>query len=750
MLERGSRRWVALVAAAGCAASLSAVAKAQDSVGTSGGIPGSDALGAYTVSGTSLQVRNYAVDTATKTSSWGNEYYVGPALKASASLNASYFNHLIATSVVSNRLTPVSPLLRTSYSLWNTAGQGVHPTRNAATTGTVNAADLQGHNFGLAMLEFAGGPNAAFGDSDDENNIIAASVGFMPRQNSRLHVSRVVTAVNRPSAAAGFISDASFGLGGVDENLNVHFLADGYGMNGNDPLTTRRLYRVAAASRATNLINAISNSAAGDTAATRSLLNTTTTLTPPTVIPTSVAGRPVMLDLDMANNVRFEQTANTTVVSATNHLGAGVSARGPISFSAVPFTRLSNGAADAGVAGVLCRAPSSTKTRSISAWGVNTDGSADLTGSGLVRVDLPTDAAQLQDAEDGFNPGNVHGSLGNQEFTNYQSQVCFRGGAGPVAMAVHPVNGDLLLAAGVAATGGGAAVPQTQDNYIAVARVNAGTGAVAWGIAAHTGSSSGASSKQIWADTNGDRLPDTVIGRVARYSETFLSATNGPSISAPSMDAMGNVYFVATIELFGTPQSTRTVGLLKANLDAGTGAYQLELMLTLNDVLPGLNSLRNYQVQLLSPADSDSVDSGALWHSSVVQGLNVAVTPSSIEYGEPYALGALVFRTKIVYDHDQNGLFIDPSMPGGSGTDQAYNVVMAVVPKVLGADLAHIGGAPGPDGRLTLDDILFFVDEYNNDSSFADVAAVGGEPFPDGLRTLDDILFFIDAYNAGN
>lgn len=750
MLERGTGRWVALAAAAGCAASLSAVARAQDSVGTSGGTAGSDALGAYTVSGTSLQIRNYAVDMATKASSWGNEFYIGPAVKASATLNSSYFNHLIATSVVSNRLTGIDPFLRSTYTWWQAAGQGVSPTRNSATTGTVDASTLEGHSFGLAMLEFAGGPNASFGDSDDENNIIAASIGFLPRQNWSLHVSRIVTAVNRPSASAGFISDASFGLGGVDENLNVHFLADGYGMNGNDPLTTRRLYRVTAATRASNLVNAISNSAAGDAAATRSLLNTTTTLTPPTVIPASVAGRPVMLDLDMANNVRFEQTANVTVVSATNHLGAGVSARGPISFSATPFARLSNGAADAGVASVLCRAPSSTKTRSISAWGVNTDGSADLTGTGLVRVDLPTDTAQLQDAEDGFNPGAVHGSLGNQEFTNYQSQVCFRGGAGPVAMAVHPVSGDLMLAAGVAATGGGAAVPQTQDNYIAVARVSADTGAVTWGIAAHTGSSSGASSKQVWSDTNGDRLPDTVIGRIARYSETFPSATNGPSISAPSMDALGNVYFVATIELFGTPQSTRTVGLLKANLDPGTGAYQLELLLTLNDVLPGLNSLRNYQVQLLSPADSDSVDSGALWHSSVVQGLSVAVTPSNVGFGEPFGLGALVFRTKIVYDHDQNGLYIDPSMPGGTGTDQAYNVVMAMLPKVMGADVAHLGGAAGPDGRLTLDDILHFINEYNDDSAGADVAAIGGAPFPDGLRTLDDILFFVNAYNDGN
>lgn len=728
---------------------LAGAARGQDSVGTGTGVAGSDALSAYQVGANSLQVRNYAVDLAPITTSWGNQYYIGPVAKASASLSSGFFNHLIATSVVSNTMTGVQPFTRTAYTFWQAAGQGVNPTRNSSTTGTVSTADLQGHTFGLAFLEYGGGPNTVFGDSDDENNIVSAVAGFVPRQNNRLHVSRIVTAVNRPSAAAGFISDASFGLGGVDENLNVHLGADGYGMNGNDPLTTRRLYRVAALSRSASLVNAISNTTAGDAAATRSLLSTTTLMTVPTIIPVSRAGRAVMLALDMANALRFEQTANVSAVSTTAHLPAGASARGPMSFTAFPFARTSDGTADAGTGAALVRMPSATKTRGLAAWGVNTDGSADGGATPPVIFELPTVNGALTDPEDGFDPSAAFGSLGNQEFMNYQSQVCFRGGSGPVATVVLPGSGDLLMAAGVAATGGGATVPQSKDNYIAVCRVSAVTGAATWTIAAHTGSATGAGSKIIWSDDNQDGTPDTAIGRIARYSEVFPSATNGPSISAPSMDRAGNLYFISTIELFTQPQFTRTTALIKANFNAANNTYQLERVLTLNDVIPGLNSTRNYQIQFLGPADSDSVDSAALWHSSISQGLNVAVNPNTLQYSQPFALGVLAFRARVVYDMDNSGTYVDPTSPGGSGTDQAYNVVIAMIPKMMGADVAQIGGIAGPDGKLTVDDIIEFVNAFGDGDLLADVAAIGGAFYPDGQLTVDDIIAFVNAFSDG-
>lgn len=82
------------------------------------------------------------------------------------------------------------------------------------------------------------------------------------------------------------------------------------------------------------------------------------------------------------------------------------------------------------------------------------------------------------------------------------------------------------------------------------------------------------------------------------------------------------------------------------------------------------------------------------------------------------------------------------------------------------ADLTSIGGtadAPGcPDEQLTLDDVLVFIDLYNESAGCpagpgtvgacnkADVTDIGDNGSgPDGLLTLDDILAFVNAYNEG-
>lgn len=78
------------------------------------------------------------------------------------------------------------------------------------------------------------------------------------------------------------------------------------------------------------------------------------------------------------------------------------------------------------------------------------------------------------------------------------------------------------------------------------------------------------------------------------------------------------------------------------------------------------------------------------------------------------------------------------------------------------ADITEVGGTaeePGqPDGQLTLDDILVFIDLYSDGAGCpggapcngADVCGIGGPPEPaDGQLTLDDILAFVNAYNDG-
>ncbi|MCA3003847.1 MAG: hypothetical protein LW650_12000 [Planctomycetaceae bacterium] len=730
-------------------------AMGQDSVSTTGGLPG-DAVSSYSTGATSGQRRDYVVDLTVRTSSWGSRYQFGPVAKSSLSTanpSAQFFNHLVGATAASNRFTGVQNLLRPTYFGWRTAGQGVNTARNqfpaddgSGLYGEVDASQILGQSFGFAFMEFGGGWNTVFGDGDDENNVIGGTVGFTPRNNGRLYVSRVVAATNRANANQATLSNASMGLGGVDEAGNVHLLADGFSVaGGDDPLTTRRHIRVDTTLRSVSVNNQLRGSAGpADTAATRTLLSSTTNQTTPTMIPTLIAGRPVLLAADFANALQAETTANT-VTATTAHLGAGVSARGPLSYTSWTFARTRNGTADAGTAAVLSRGPSATKTRSVSAFGVNTNGSLD----GLLRVEMPTGIGELEDRDDGFSPLAAHGSLGNQEFTNYGSQVCFRGGNGPVALTVLPGSGDLLLAAGVSATGTAAGTPQSMDNYIAVARVNAQTGLTSWTIAAHTGGPNGAAgnSKAIYGMVGGNMAQ---IGEIAKYNEVYTGATSGPSISAPAMDRFGNVYFISTIQLESQPQPIRTVGLLRANFDPSTNAYRLELLAQLGDVVAGRNSQRNWQIQFISPADADSVDSGGLWHSSIVQDLSAAVNASSVSYGSPMSLGALLFRAKIVYDFNNDGSFIDPSAPGGAGSpDQAYNAVIAVTPRIAGADVAQIGGGAGPDGSVTGDDYIAFINAFASGDLIADVCAIGGQPFPDGAVTGDDFIFFINAFATG-
>lgn len=79
------------------------------------------------------------------------------------------------------------------------------------------------------------------------------------------------------------------------------------------------------------------------------------------------------------------------------------------------------------------------------------------------------------------------------------------------------------------------------------------------------------------------------------------------------------------------------------------------------------------------------------------------------------------------------------------------------------ADITVIGGSAGelvvPDGQLTVDDIIVFVNVFSAPDapcpgpapcSQADIVGIGGVEFPaDGLHTVDDLIAFVNAYGDG-
>ncbi|MGH7132936.1 MAG: beta strand repeat-containing protein [Phycisphaerales bacterium] len=66
------------------------------------------------------------------------------------------------------------------------------------------------------------------------------------------------------------------------------------------------------------------------------------------------------------------------------------------------------------------------------------------------------------------------------------------------------------------------------------------------------------------------------------------------------------------------------------------------------------------------------------------------------------------------------------------------------------ADVAALGGALTPDGQLTADDIIAFLNAFfAGNLAVADVAGLGGTPGPDGQLTPDDLIVFLDSFFAG-
>lgn len=744
-----STRTRRLLAVMGVALSAAAPAMAQDSIGlttTSNGLPG-DAPSAFQA-GTGLppndtrQVLRYVVDLTTKTSSWGASYAIGPVVKSSKSNSSGFFDQLIGAQAVSNRFGIGPVFSAAGYALWTNAPTiGVNPPQNAAPTGFVNGAGLHGQGFGMAFMEFGAGLDGALGTNDDEQAVIGAMVNFQVRTPNRLLVTRTVGAMNKAAVNTG--GTASFGLGAIDEAGNLHAYADGFGLTSGSRLTQRNLVRLRLGARNAAAINNIFQSGgpgAADAGATDFVRTSPTPMTVPGIISQKISGglnRPVMLSTDLTSNYIAETgttTPLTTTVAPGSYLPANSGPRGGFSFIPQTFTPVNAGGTNIGTGATLARTDANTKTRAVQVLGVGANGSL----NGQFTVNLPGSSGDMVDPTDSFAPGAPFAPITSHEFTNYQSQASFRGGSSQVAMTVLP-SGDLLLCGLVAATGGGSSVPQSMDNYLAVARVPASGGAPAWTVVAHTGDAGGFAgglSKAILGRA-GPTAPATVIGRLAKFTEAYGVSTTGPSISSPAMDRAGNVYFLATMGLNNVSGTTFTTGLVRANRNASTDAYELELLAQLGDVVAGANSGRSYQVQFLGLADADSVDSGSIFSSSIVQDSIAGANAAAASYGNPYSLGVLAFKAKIVYDVNQDGAYIDPSgaVSVSTSPDQAYDVVMAIMPRARLGDFNR-------DGATTIDDIFVFLNAW-----------FGGQPAADwdgdGAVSINDIFVFLNDWFTG-
>ena len=150
----------------------------------------------------------------------------------------------------------------------------------------------------------------------------------------------------------------------------------------------------------------------------------------------------------------------------------------------------------------------------------------------------------------------------------------------------------------------------------------------------------------------------------------------------------------------------------------------------------------NYKLSTLNLADADSVSTASMWSASGTQNSWNNTDNATLPPASPLNLGGLVLSSRIIYDTNNDGQYVDPTAIGAdvNSVDEAYNVVL------------YIGnitppGAPCPadynaDGGVDGADIEAFFTDWEAGNAASDVNFDGGV---DG----GDIEAFFIAWEAG-
>jgi hypothetical protein len=684
-------------------AGTAASALAQDSVSVNAGIPGDALEASSTTAG--YQRAAYVVDMTRLFGSWGTRFGIAPIAKTS-SYDQNFraggfpvFNALGSTQTLSQTLLQNQSPATSQYRLWeDTAGAGAHPVNNSGGS-LVSPSGASFSQFGAAISEFA---TDVAGRS--YNGIVSTVVNFDPADPSRLYVLRTQAAVNLPNGSGGDTSQ--FGLGAIDSRGNVTFRADSFQSTGTPALQGNNYFRVrslttgAFAARNASVINQINNNGAADAASTDwVVVRSGTTHNTPNMIPSDRASDPrgVTIGSNFATNYVHEASPLSITATAAHRPGTA-DHRGGVAYSALRL----RGSNTVGTGAMITKASSASgqPSESISVWGLSSNGTpvnavtvAVPRGTGATLADPTPEAPYAWD-------------LGTGDFRHYSGAVAARGGNGQVSMGLDQA-GNGLLAANVygvqSVNSSGLPNEESPHNAIAVYRFNPNqptTGS--WIVAAWTnpaGAFTDSSGKAIYGDNGNDGAPftndpgefddvldlnplsptyDAPIGHMTAIFEVNGSIL-GPSISAPTFDSAGNIYFISAVRLKKANGFIDTdSALIRAVYDRQNFCYRLELLMELGDTFLGQNSGVRYQVQFMNIATtSNRASPGTLWsNNGASYGWN-NTDPTSIDSQDPKALGGLVLTASVVYDVDRDSDYQNPASNPGS-LDEQYNVLLYI------------------------------------------------------------------------
>ncbi len=687
----------AMVAAAGAAA----LALAQDSVSNLDLQPAgaSDALSPWDVA---LQSEEYVVHTAPILSSWGTRYAVAPLLKSSKT-EAAFENSLISAQAISRMYA--SGVLKNVYEIWNGRELGVHPTNNDPAGST--APDFVSKQFGAAFAEFAG---------VGINNVISAVVNVCRNDPNTLYVNRIVAATNGLVAAD---NSAQVGVGAVDGEGNVAIRADGVGAVG-PAITNVNIICIDSKGRNLGVVNRLQsvagvNSSLDPGATTYPIINQvsspTNQFSTPNLIPAELCGMKSYIGTNFNNQYVFDNGASVTGA----HLVAPLTnTRGSLAFSAVPLL----GRVGAVASGATLAKPgAAANTTGFAIWDIDCTSAVLAPPLALVAPAAISDPCYARTI-----------GMATKEFDHYHSQVAFRGGNSQIALGRDKAGNPLAVAEVNEVSTTPAFIT---ENQLAAVRVT--PGGPQWSLVAWNGDfnfvfSGLGRGKPVLDGPGGNE-----IGYIATIMELTNADTLGPSLSAPSIDSVGNVWFVAPVWYppslpvmdadFVDPLDCHTT-LLRAVLREGPGGapcWDLEKVIGNGDIIAGDDSKTNYRVGFIEIADSNSVSSGGFWSQNVMQQAFWGQTPSLLAQASNRTTGGVLLSCSITYDRNNDGVFSATSEIAGDA-DEEYSVILYVGPdaptcpsNINGdavVDTADLGlvlgqvGTSGPNADLNCDGVV--------------------------------------------
>ncbi|MFH1746199.1 MAG: hypothetical protein ABIG44_04060 [Planctomycetota bacterium] len=599
---------------------------------------------------TTEQLNTYAVDLEPFASSWGNIYRIAPIVKSSK-IEGSFFNCLMSAQSMSNTLLENVPTPFSDYYWWDAAGYGVNnnPALNTPPT-TILTPECPTLQFAVAAAEF--------GTSDEGQSaagIVGAVVNYDRRLPSRLFVSRIGAAQNSYNELE---NRAQYGFGSVDAHGNVHIRADNYGTTGPNAITGNCYFRVGMLDRNYGVLNVTDNGPVSPSDTGDWLLqNSAVTHSPASMIPEQLTGlgQPTLLGSNFNGQFVHEVTPGT-LANTVAHYGAGMTNhRGMVAFSH-RYGAFPNSVGTAGILGYNAAGAATI----LDVFGVAAGGNP-ISPAALVLPTAPT--LYIPGSTELFAP------IGPVEFDHYHSQTAYRGGNSQVALGAD-TDGRGLAAAVIYDKS--LATYDNPYNAIAVARFDWNNPAAAqWTLAAW-----------IPQTNNGTPILDgpggNNIGRLFPLWGVTGGTPFGPSMSAPVMDSVGNIYFIASCEM-PTGGNDFTNGLFRAVYDgsdpAGPHYSGLELLFTLGQEFHGQNSATDYMITFMGIADNDSVSSGTMWSGNILQTpFNNMKQPGDLDPADPLTLGGLIVSVEITYDTNNDGEYDDP------GGFEEYNVLLYIAP----------------------------------------------------------------------